>query len=79
MVLGNRTNLTEAGALGSAANVAAADAFAANVLPVVREIQASGAKTLRAVATALNARGIRNARGGTWHASTVHKLLMRSA
>jgi len=79
MVLGNRTNLTEASALGSAANVAAADAFAANVLPIVRDIQGSGVKTLRAIAIALNARGIRTARGGVWHASTVYNLLTRSA
>ena len=31
---------------------------AANVLPIIAEIQKSGAKTLRAIADALNARGI---------------------
>lgn len=41
-ILGNETNLREAAAKGSAANRAGADAFAANVLPVVRQIQASG-------------------------------------
>jgi DNA invertase Pin-like site-specific DNA recombinase len=41
-VLGNRTNLPEAQAKGIAANRQAADAFAANVLPIVRQIQASG-------------------------------------
>jgi DNA invertase Pin-like site-specific DNA recombinase len=75
--LGNRTNLSEAQALGATANKAAADAFAANVLPVVRQIQASGVTTFRAIAEALNARGIRTARGGAWHDSTVRNLLAR--
>lgn len=75
--LGNRTNLTEAQTLGAAANRATADAFAANVLPVVRELRAAGATTARAIAEALNARGIRTARGGEWHHSTVRNLLAR--
>src|SRR5437764_1459932 len=37
-----------------AANRAAAAAFAANVLPVVREIQAAGASSVREIAAALN-------------------------
>ena len=41
--LGNRTNLGEAQAKGAAANRAAADTFAANVLPVLRQIEAAGA------------------------------------
>lgn len=64
--------------MGAAANRMAADAFAANVLPIVRQIQAAGATTHRAVAAALNARGIRTARGGAWHANTVRSLLARS-
>ena len=54
--LGNPTNLTEAGAKGAASQRAEADVFAANVLPIVRMIQAEGATTLRAVAAALNER-----------------------
>jgi hypothetical protein len=50
-------------AKGEGSNRAAADAFAANVLPIVRQIQASGATTTRAIAAALNARGIRTVRG----------------
>lgn len=76
-VLGNRTNLGEAQAKGNDANRAAADAFAANVLPIVRQIQAAGATTPRAIAAALNARGVRTARGGAWHDSTVRNLLAR--
>ena len=76
--LGNRTNLGDAQAKGATANKEAAETFAANVLPVVRQIQASGATSLRAIAEALNARGIRTARGGAWHDSTVRNLLARA-
>ena len=79
LVLGNRTNLADAAAKGADANRTAADAFAANVLPVVRQIQAAGVKTHRALAEALNSRGVRTARGGKWHATTVRNLLMRGA
>jgi DNA invertase Pin-like site-specific DNA recombinase len=61
-----------------AANRAAADQFAANVLPIVRTIQTSGICSLAGIADALNARGIRTARGGAWYASTVRNLLARS-
>jgi hypothetical protein len=47
------------------------------VLPIVREIQASGLTTLRDIAAALNARGARTARGGRWHSTTVRNLLLR--
>jgi DNA invertase Pin-like site-specific DNA recombinase len=76
--LGNRTNLPEAQAMGAVANREAADAFAANVLPVVRDLQAAGITATRAIADALNARGIRTARGGEWHHSTVRNLLARA-
>ena len=78
LVLGNRTNLADALAKGVATNRKAADAFAANVLPIVRQIQAAGATTHRAIAQALNDRGVRTARGGDWHDSTVRNLLARA-
>jgi hypothetical protein len=43
-----------------ASNKANADRFAANVLPVIQQIKASGATSLRAVAKALTARGVAN-------------------
>jgi DNA invertase Pin-like site-specific DNA recombinase len=76
--LGNRTNLPDAQRAGQAANRQAADAFAANVLPVVRQMQAAGVTGLRGIAAALNDRGIRTARGGAWHTSTVRNLLGRA-
>jgi DNA invertase Pin-like site-specific DNA recombinase len=77
-VLGNRTNLAEASAKGAAANRAAASRFAANVLPVVRELQATGVTSLEGLAKALNARGVQTARGGSWHPSSVANLLARA-
>lgn len=60
-----------------AAHKAAADQFAANVLPIVREIQAAGRTSLRDIAATLNTRGVLTARGGQWGASSVRNLLMR--
>jgi DNA invertase Pin-like site-specific DNA recombinase len=77
-LLGNRTNLPEAQRAGQAANREAADAFAANVLPIVRQIEAAGVRGPRGIAKALNDRGVRTARGGAWHSSTVRNLLARA-
>jgi DNA invertase Pin-like site-specific DNA recombinase len=77
--LGNPRNVKEAAALGRAARVSEADRFAANVLPIVAAIRASGINTLAGIADALNARGIRSARGGNWHASAVQNLIARSS
>jgi DNA invertase Pin-like site-specific DNA recombinase len=60
------------------ANREAANQFAANVLPIVRTIQTAGAHSLAAIAEALNVRGVKTARGGAWHASTVRNLLART-
>jgi DNA invertase Pin-like site-specific DNA recombinase len=77
VVMGNPKNLAEAGRKGSDTQAREADAFAANLLPIVRQIQASGVTSLAAVAEALNARGVKTARGGAWFASTVRNLLAR--
>jgi DNA invertase Pin-like site-specific DNA recombinase len=37
-----------------------------NVRPVIEQIKASGATSLRAIAKAFNARGVPTARGGVW-------------
>jgi DNA invertase Pin-like site-specific DNA recombinase len=74
-VLGNRTNLAEAQAKGTSVLRSEADVRAANVLPIIREIEKAGATTTRAIAATLNARGVRTARGGEWHHSSVRNLL----
>jgi hypothetical protein len=55
-----------------------ADQHAANVLPIIQEIQRAGVKSLRAIADALNSRGVRTARGGRWRAQTVINILARA-
>ena len=60
-----------------AAIEANADRHAANVLPIIQEIRRAGTRSLRAIAEALNARGVRTARGGRWQAQTVHNTLAR--
>jgi hypothetical protein len=55
-----------------------ADRHAANVLPIIAEILKSGAKTLRAIAEALNARGIPTPRGRKWEAMSVKNALARA-
>src|SRR5450759_638037 len=57
---------------------AGADRLAANVVPIIREMQRAGMNTLRDIAEALNARGVPTARGGQWYASTVRNVLARS-
>jgi DNA invertase Pin-like site-specific DNA recombinase len=61
-----------------AAIKAEADRAAGNVLPIIAEIKKSGASTLRAIAEALNARGIPTPRGARWHATSVRNALARS-
>jgi Recombinase len=73
------TNLPEAQRRGAASMKAAADAFAARVLPTIHDIQRHGAPSLRAIAQTLNARGILTPRGGTWSAMQVHNVLARAA
>jgi recombinase len=55
-----------------------AERHAANVLPIIHEVQRAGAKSLRAIAEALSARGIPTARGGRWQAQTVSNALARA-
>jgi DNA invertase Pin-like site-specific DNA recombinase len=74
--LGN-PRLAETRDKANTASVAAADAFAANVLPIIREIRASGMQSLRGIAKALTARGVKTARGGQWSAAQVSDIVNR--
>ena len=70
--------LAEARARAVVSIVAGADRLAANVAPIIREMQRAGMNTLRDIAEALNARGVPTARGGQWYASTVRNVLARA-
>jgi hypothetical protein len=54
-----------------------ADRFAEGLAPVVEDIRAGGATSLRAMADELNRRGIVTRRGRRWHVSNVGNLLSR--
>jgi DNA invertase Pin-like site-specific DNA recombinase len=65
---------------GNAAVARGAAARAADVAPIIAELQASGAESLRAIAAGLNARGIPTARGaGQWSAVQVAWVMERRA
>jgi DNA invertase Pin-like site-specific DNA recombinase len=77
--LGNRKNLADASKAGAASNKKDADSFAANVLPVIASIQASGVTSNRGIADALNTRNVPTARGGVWTAVQVGRIVSRAA
>lgn len=56
---------------------ARAEARAADLAPLIAEFQAQGLTTLRAIAKALNDRGIPTARGGQWSAEQVRRVLAK--
>lgn len=76
--LGN-PNLAEAQKRATAAVSATAADFAANVVPIIGEIQAAGVTSLRKIAEALDARGVRPQRAERWSAMAVRAILRRQA
>src|SRR5215204_3395518 len=73
-VLGNTTKLRQAAVLGRNTLQREADQFAANVLPVIREIRALGVSSYVSIASALNGRGVRTARGWLDRAQPSHPV-----
>ncbi|MGH1573781.1 recombinase family protein [Methylobacterium sp. P31] len=61
------------------AHVARAYGRAADLSPILAEIQAAGASSLREIAAALNARVVPKARGGSWSAVQVQQVMQRTA
>ena len=62
---------------GQEANARIAAERASDIRPIIAELQAAGAKSLRAIAAGLNERGIPTARGTTWSATQVMRVLER--
>jgi hypothetical protein len=60
-----------------AAHRANAAQFAANVLPIIREVQAGGHNSANSIAGQLNARRVATARGGQWTHVQVRQILER--
>ncbi len=78
---GNRGNLSGGGTKGHVASLATRQAKArsraSDLAPVIEELKASGAVSLRQIAAGLNAKGIRTARGGEWSAMQVQRVMER--
>jgi DNA invertase Pin-like site-specific DNA recombinase len=62
-------------AYGRAARTKAAINRARDLLPIIADIRARGAASLRAIAAELNSRGIPTAREGAWMATQVKRVL----
>lgn len=75
--LGN-PRLAEAAQRGVDALKAGADQFAANVLPIIRDLQKAGTRSANAIALKLNERGVKTARGGKWTHVQVGMVLARA-
>jgi DNA invertase Pin-like site-specific DNA recombinase len=60
---------------GQAAIQERVQARAADLTPIIKELQAGGATSLRAIAQGLNERGIPAARGGQWSSPQVMRVL----
>jgi DNA invertase Pin-like site-specific DNA recombinase len=76
--LGNPANLRnqEVGRVqGRAKRTAMAAERAADLRPIIADVQSSGAKSLRQIAAGLNQHGIPTARGGAWSAVQVKRVL----
>ena len=56
---------------------ARANAKAADLAPIIAELQAAGKTSLRAIAEGLNAQGIPTARGGKWSSPQIMRMLER--
>jgi hypothetical protein len=56
-----------------------ADERVLDLQPIIADVKASGASSLRQIAAGLNGRGIPTARGGKWSAVQVKRVLERSA
>jgi len=76
MAIGERE--LEAARTARAVRTARADARAADLAPIMADLQVAGATTLQAIATELNRRGIPTTTGrGEWSGKQVRRVLER--
>jgi DNA invertase Pin-like site-specific DNA recombinase len=75
---GRQDEQRDAARKGATRNAEKADRHAGTVRPLIASLQAQG-MSLRAIAAELNARNVKTARGGDWHAMTVRNALQRAA
>jgi DNA invertase Pin-like site-specific DNA recombinase len=78
---GDRGNLPAVAKAGAKASVATritkADNRASDLAPIIEELKAAGAVSLRQIADGLNTKGIKTARGGEWSAMQVQRVMSR--
>lgn len=72
------TGCREAAAKGGAASRQRADQRAAQILPLLRQLEATGCNSIRAMATALNVQGVPAPNGGVWYPEQVRRALRRA-
>ena len=76
---GDRGNLPAVSAKGRAASITKRSAQAArrsaDLAPIIAELREGGAKSLREIASGLNAKGVRTARNGKWSANSVRRAV----
>jgi DNA invertase Pin-like site-specific DNA recombinase len=70
-------DLSIARAHSSAALRARAKERRVKILPIIKEIQKDGNRTLQDIARQLNKRGVPTARGGKWYATSVKNILRK--
>jgi hypothetical protein len=75
--VGGAGKLSAAHARSIALRKALANVRAADLAPIIAELQASGITTLRGIASELTRRGVPTALGRRWHAQTVNEVLRR--
>ena len=74
---GNLRNREVGSANGLAVRIKAANARAADLAPIIREIREGGGVSLREIAEALNKRGFYTAKGKSWSAVQIQRMLAR--
>lgn len=76
--LGNPANLSNRAkgtAMSARVRTESAAQQASDLAPVIANVRAEGATSLREIAEVLNERGYRTARGRNWHHMSVHRVL----
>ena len=77
VILGNRANLIAVQPIAREVIVKQANRHAEIVLPTMKHIVKSGVRSVHVMAEQLNQRGVRTARGGSWHGTTVCNIIRR--
>ena len=78
VVLGNRNNLIKVQPIAREVICKNANHHADIVMPMLSQIVKSGVRSCHIAAEQLNMRGVKTARGGQWHGTTILNMIRRS-